>query len=89
MRPRSNSESSVRDIAESEKLAERRKQDRKLREAQSRSSEKQVDSKAEKPKSGLGLLGNRKKKGSPLDVIDKLDVTGIYGGGCKHHLILL
>lgn len=24
-----------------------------------------------------------RKKGSPLDVIDKLDVTGIYGSGCE------
>lgn len=24
-----------------------------------------------------------RKKGAPLDVIDKLDVTGIYGSGCE------
>lgn len=37
--------------------------------------------------SGSGRKDERarrdRKKGAPLDVIDKLDVTGIYGSGCE------
>ena len=33
-------------------------------------------------------ITGKPRKGSPLDVIDKLDVTGIYGSGCRFYLPL-
>jgi len=69
----------VIDAHEVEKEKERR--DRRRREEARRrdGKEDKVRSK-EKEKER-----ERRKKGTPLDVIDKLDVTGIYGSGLFHH----
>jgi hypothetical protein len=72
-RPRRNSESSV--LERSGKLLdpedEKRRQERRRRER--RHHERSKDGKSKKP--------DRK-----LDIIDKLDVTSIYGTGRKYHL---
>lgn len=66
-KPRRNSESSVRDKGNGflDPDSERRRQERRLREAK---------------KSDKGKPKPAVKK---LDIIDKLDVTSIYGTGCK------
>ncbi|KAI4735858.1 Pal1-domain-containing protein [Aureobasidium sp. EXF-12298] len=70
-RPRRNSESSILDSREEDrKRRERRKEREERREKEGRTK----DGKA-KP--------TRKPQG--LDLIDKLDVTGIYGQGLFHH----
>ena len=71
-RPRRNSESS---IAEKRPMMdeERRRRERRRREGETANSSgkrrEHVSSRTKKPKG--------------LDLIDKLDVTGIYGPGCK------
>lgn len=78
-RPRRNSDSSVMDAHEAEQK-ERERSERRRREQRDQRS---------KVENGSGS-GSRKderarrdrKKGAPLDVIDKLDVTGIYS---VHH----
>lgn len=76
-RPRRNSDSSVMERssgklldADDEKKRERRRRERERRHRE-RDSKDGKDSKGKKP-------GDRK-----LDVIDKLDVTSIYGTGCR------
>ena len=60
------------DAVESERTRDRRRGERS----------KDDRSKDEKSKKS----SNARKRGVPLDLIDKLDVTGIYGGGCKYSL---
>ncbi len=43
------------------------------------------NSKSSKPHSHRHRSSKNKKKGTPLDTIDKLDVTGFFGGGAFHH----
>ncbi|CAG7942957.1 unnamed protein product [Penicillium salamii] len=75
-RPRRNSESSVMDrgstlldVDDSEK----RRRERRNREREGRSKD---------PKDGKSRSGRKDRR---LDVIDKLDVTSIYGTGMFHH----
>jgi hypothetical protein len=70
-RPRRNSESSVLD---SQKDEDRRRRERRKEREERR--EKDKDGKLSKDSKGRPT---RKPKG--LDIIDKLDVTGIYGQG--------
>lgn len=73
-RPRRNSESSVVDRSSSKLLdpeEEKKRQERRRRERERRHREKGKDSKSRRP--------DRK-----LDIIDKLDVTSIYGTGCRY-----
>lgn len=83
-RPRRNSESSVIDRssgklpdADDEKKRRRRERERRHRERDAKEGKDGKDSKDSKGKKP----GDRK-----LDVIDKLDVTSIYGTGCRSHL---
>ena len=74
-RPRRNSESSVankRPIIDEE----RKRRERRRREGETTNGSK----KGREPPS------SRTKKPRGLDLIDKLDVTGIYGPGCKFNL---
>ena len=83
-RPRSNSESSIaKDGSDVDKLREKRRVERRAQESQLRSRERERDKK-EGAKEGdkKPAEPSRRKKNAPLDVIDKLDATGIYGGGC-------
>ena len=77
-RPRRNSDSSVVDFHESEtkerSRRERRPKDGKLRVENGSKSRRDTSS-------------DRRKKHPALDVIDKLDVTGIYGSGRKLRLL--
>jgi hypothetical protein len=68
-RVRRNSESSVRSGKALDPEEEKRRQERRRRERRHRDRSK--DGKSKKP--------DRK-----LDIIDKLDVTSIYGTGCKY-----
>ncbi|GAB7353048.1 hypothetical protein MBLNU459_g3601t1 [Dothideomycetes sp. NU459] len=73
-RPRRNSESSIMDkdrIAEDDR---RRRERRREREARREREGKSKDTKSRPAKKPQGL-----------DLIDKLDVTGIYGQGLFHH----
>ncbi|KAG0637290.1 Pal1 cell morphology protein-domain-containing protein [Tuber brumale] len=83
-RPRRNSDSSVIDVHEAEQK-DRERRERRHREQRSRdhgsgsgAGRKDKDDRVRREK-------DRKKNGVPLDVIDKLDVTGIYGSGLFHH----
>ncbi|KAF3933295.1 hypothetical protein ABW20_dc0103507 [Dactylellina cionopaga] len=77
-RQRSNSESSAMDVLDREKEKERERE--KRREKSKRDGDdKGKDDKAKK------ASDRRKRIGAPLDIIDKLDVTGIYGAGLFHH----
>jgi hypothetical protein len=73
-RPRRNSDSSVVDFHESE-TKERNRRERRPKDGKLR-----VESGS---KSRRNTSSDRRKKHSALDVIDKLDVTGIYGSGRK------
>ena len=68
--PRRNSESSVRDRPRLTPEEEKKRRERKLRES----------------KHGESKHGSKSKAQRKLDVIDKLDVTSIYGTGCKSTL---
>ncbi|RPA95017.1 Pal1-domain-containing protein [Choiromyces venosus 120613-1] len=83
-RPRRNSDSSVMEAHEAEQK-DRERRERRHRDQRSRdqgsgsgSGRKDKDDRARRER-------DRKKNGAPLDVIDKLDVTGIYGSGLFHH----
>ena len=71
-RPRRNSESS---IADKRPIID---EERKRRERRHRNGEA-----ANGSKKGREPTSSRTKKPRGLDLIDKLDVTGIYGPGCK------
>lgn len=77
-RLRSNSESSVLDKDKLSEEDKRRRERRKEREARREKDGKSKDGKS-----------SRTKKPQGLDVIDKLDVTGIYGQGRKCCCILV
>lgn len=79
-RPRRNSDSSVIDAHE----IEARDRQRKDRDRRPRDGKLRADS-AAKSSSRRDASSDRRKKHSALDVIDKLDVTGIYGSGLFHH----
>lgn len=68
-RPRRNSESSIIDKAAQEKEDRRRRERRKEREE----------------KDGKSSSTRKVRKPQGLDLIDKLDVTGIYGPSMIHH----
>ncbi|CUS12827.1 unnamed protein product [Tuber aestivum] len=83
-RPRRNSDSSVMEVHEAEQK-DRERRERRHREQRSRghgsghgSGRKDRDDRVRRDR-------DRKKNGAPLDVIDKLDVTGVYGTGLFHH----
>jgi hypothetical protein len=76
-RPRRNSESSVIDAHEIE-ARDRKRSDRDTRP---RDGKLRADSAA---RSRRDTSSDRRKKPAGLDVIDKLDATGIYGSGCKY-----
>lgn len=80
-RPRRNSDSSVMDAHDAEK--ERERNERRRREQRLKAENGSGSGSRSKGKDE-GVRRDR-KKGSPLDVIDKLDVTGIYGSGLFHH----
>ena len=83
-RPRRNSDSSVvdRNGKPSDPEEERRRRERRHRDSQTRYR----DSKGRPIPVANGPRG---KKPTPrLDVIDKLDVTSIYGTGCTCHVLL-
>lgn len=73
-RPRRNSESSIIDTRKAADDDARRRERRKEREARREKDGKSKDGKS-----------SRTKKPQGLDLIDKLDVTGIYGQGLFHH----
>ncbi|KAF1985312.1 Pal1-domain-containing protein [Aulographum hederae CBS 113979] len=78
-RPRRNSESSIIDRSEEER---RRRERRRLRaEREAKEGKDGKDSKDGKPREG----SSRPRRQRGLDIIDKLDVTGIYGAGLFHH----
>ncbi|EWC44049.1 hypothetical protein DRE_01401 [Drechslerella stenobrocha 248] len=77
-RQRSNSESSAMDVADRERDRERERERRKERSKRD-GDDKSKDDKAKK------AAERKKRAAAPLDIIDKLDVTGIYGGGLFHH----
>ncbi|KAF8458367.1 Pal1 cell morphology protein-domain-containing protein [Terfezia claveryi] len=85
-RQRRNSDSSIMDAHEidKEKAKERERRERKAREARRTAAESggSRDKDGRRPSKSSSARG---KKGSPLDIIDKLDVTGIYGSGLFHH----
>ncbi|OQO00898.1 hypothetical protein B0A48_13585 [Cryoendolithus antarcticus] len=89
-RPRGMSESSVmdkeRDIRRERERADRpprtESEERRRRE---RRREREERHKREKEKVRAGAGGARMKKPQGLDIIDQLDVTGIYGQGLFHH----
>ncbi|ODH53576.1 hypothetical protein GX48_00410 [Paracoccidioides brasiliensis] len=74
-RPRRNSESSVMDLPSKplDPEEERRRRERRQRERDAKYKDKD------------GKSRSRRTNGHKLDVIDKLDVTGIYGTGLFHH----
>lgn len=57
--------------------------DRDRRERRAREAARKLKPPSGASKSRRDGSSDRRKKTSALDVIDKLDVTGIYGGGCK------
>lgn len=75
-RPRRNSESSVLDKEKSAEDEKRRRERRKEREARREKEGRSKD----------GRSSGRTKKPHGLDIIDQLDVTGVYGQGrkCRH-----
>lgn len=80
-RPRRNSDSSIADksgkVMSSDEERKRRERRHKGREARYRGK----DGKTLPP----GAASGAKKPSRRLDVIDQLDLTGIYGTGCKFH----
>lgn len=73
-RPRRNSDSSIIDKAAQEKEDRRRRERRREREREERERDGKSSSTAKKVRKPQGL-----------DLIDKLDVTGIYGPSMIHH----
>lgn len=74
-RPRRNSESSIADKGTLDPREERRRRERRReREERSKDGKDSKDSK-----------GKRVRRPQGLDLIDKLDVTGIYGPSMIHH----
>ncbi|KAI5792399.1 Pal1 cell morphology protein-domain-containing protein [Peziza echinospora] len=83
-RPRRNSDSSIMDAHEidREKAKEKERRERKAKEARAAAETSgSKDKEGRRPSKSVV----KTKKGSPLDIIDKLDVTGIYGSGLFHH----
>jgi hypothetical protein len=76
---KANSDSSVADKLKDEKSRERKEQREHRHRSEKDRSEKST--KDEKHKSSR----KDRKKGVPLDIIDKLDVTGLFGPGSFHH----
>ncbi|KAI0607678.1 membrane associated protein pal1 [Pyrenophora tritici-repentis] len=74
-RPRRNSESSIADKGTLDPREERRRRERR-REREERSKD---------GKDGKDSKGKRVRRPQGLDLIDKLDVTGIYGPSMIHH----
>ncbi|KAI5814748.1 Pal1 cell morphology protein-domain-containing protein [Pyronema omphalodes] len=82
-RPRRNSDSSVIDAHENEaRDRSRRERERGERSHRDKDGKLRPDAGS---KSRREPSSDRRKKNSALDVIDKLDVTGIYGSGLFHH----
>ncbi|OJZ82314.1 hypothetical protein ASPFODRAFT_211029 [Aspergillus luchuensis CBS 106.47] len=81
-RPRRNSESSIMErtpkLVDTEDERRRRERRRREREARHRDGKDGKESKDGKPRSS-------KKSNYHMDIIDKLDVTSIYGTGMFHH----
>jgi len=73
VKPRRNSESSVMD-------REKHDEDRRRRERRKERERREREGKSSKSKDGKP---SKLKRPHGLDVIDKLDVTGIYGQGRK------
>jgi len=83
-RPRRNSESSVMDKEKSEE-DRRRRERRKAREREHRDKDgKSKDAKSRDAKDTKDGKARPGRKTHGLDVIDKLDVTGIYGQGREY-----
>lgn len=74
-RPRRNSESSILD-------KEKHDEDRRRRERRRERERREREGKSSKSKDGKST---KLRRPHGLDVIDKLDVTGIYGQGLFHH----
>ncbi|EMD01131.1 hypothetical protein BAUCODRAFT_144693 [Baudoinia panamericana UAMH 10762] len=89
LRPRGMSESSVMDDKELRKRLERERGERsertesEERRRRERRREREERHKKEKEKIRKGERPAKRPQG--LDIIDKLDVTGIYGQGLFHH----
>ncbi|KAI5804346.1 Pal1 cell morphology protein-domain-containing protein [Geopyxis carbonaria] len=89
-RPRRNSDSSVIDAHETEHRERsrrdrdggRRDRDRDRDRDQKSRGERDRDTGSTRRREGST---DKRKKNAALDVIDKLDVTGIYGSGLFHH----
>ncbi|KAF3937073.1 hypothetical protein ABW19_dt0204300 [Dactylella cylindrospora] len=64
-------------------VVDREREKEKERERRRERSKKEGDDKGKDDKSKKA--SDRRKRAAPLDIIDKLDVTGIYGGGLFHH----
>lgn len=79
-RPRRNSESSIMDKDKSAEDERRRRERRKEREAR-----REKEGRSKDGKSSSSSKPQRKPQG--LDIIDKLDVTGIYGQGREFTLL--
>ena len=78
-RPRRNSDSSMFDAKEEDRRRrERRRRERDARERAGRDGKERGDSKDRRPK-------HRVRRPQGLDIIDKLDVTGLYGPSMVHH----
>ncbi|KAF3910061.1 hypothetical protein ABW21_db0209126 [Orbilia brochopaga] len=71
------------DVIDREREREReRRREKSKRDGDDKSKDKNEKSKDDKSKKSSD---RRKRAAAPLDIIDKLDVTGIYGGGLFHH----
>lgn len=80
-RPRRNSDTSV---AEKSGKALSSDEDRKRRERRYRDKEARHRNREARHKDGKGGTSGSKKPSKRLDVIDQLDLTGIYGTGCTY-----
>jgi hypothetical protein len=75
LRPRRNSESSIADKGSLTAEEERKRRERRRERER---GERSKDGKHREHRSG------RSKKPGYIDVIDKMDVTGLYGSGCMY-----
>ncbi|KAI9747508.1 MAG: hypothetical protein M1815_004145 [Lichina confinis] len=82
--PRRNSESSVADARDVDERKHRERERERRRQHHHR--EREVRDRDGRPEGAVARASTRTKKpGHKLDVIDKLDVTSIYGTGFFHH----
>ncbi|KAL9056812.1 MAG: hypothetical protein Q9162_002683 [Coniocarpon cinnabarinum] len=84
-RPRRNSETSMIDARDEERRRrdrERRRRDRAERGERPERSERE---RSERDKDGKSRSSRRQRKPQGMDIIDQLDVTGLYGPGMIHH----